>query len=217
MKKLIVLCAVVLATCTLASGQDKKPVQENRMLIAISAGPAFPVGDFAAKDVATNTEAGLAKTGINMNLQFRYRIQAMFGLGVSAGYAKHNLDVSSLQGMQADHWQYYSFLAGPYISTRVTDKISFDLKSLIGVASVNAPKFSYNESILWDEQWKTTFALQVGGNLRFNFSRNWCLLTSLDYNYMKPTLDIPDDGSGTTTASQKMSNVTLNAGIGYRF
>jgi hypothetical protein len=58
--------------------------------------------------------------------------------------------------------------------------------------------------------------IKFTGNLHFNFSSNGCLLTSLYYNYMGSILDISDDGSGVTTATQKMSNVAWNAGIGYR-
>ncbi len=221
MKKLFVLAVLLLGISVSVVAQEKKTVApEKKSLFTITAGPAFPVGAFAAKDPATNLEAGFAKVGYNISAQFRYRFRSGFGLGTSFNYVRHSLDISKadVTGLiVVDHWQYYSFMIGPCISTRINDKLRFDLKSYIGIASANSPRFIVQGTTVFDEQWENAVALQIGGNLRYNFSENWCFITSLDYNYMKPSFKAPDESGNMVSAPQKISSLALTAGVGYRF
>jgi outer membrane protein W len=107
-------------------------------------------------------------------------------------------------------------MIGPYLSARISDKARFDIKSFVGVGHVNDPVFSA-EGITVDEQWSTAVALQIGGNLRYYFSGDWCLLVSIDYNHMKPSFKVPQGDGNDISASQNISSLAMNAGIGIRF
>lgn len=216
MKKLVafVLCFLMLSAI---SAQEKKTTDNKRSLLALSVGPAFPVGDFASKDPVNNAEAGFAKTGYNFSLQYRYRIQASFGVGAAVMFASHNLDVAAYPGITADHWQYLNVMVGPYISIRLNDDARVDLKSLFGLGYANAPKMTYNDVVALDEQWSSTVAVQLGANLRYNFGKNLCLLGSVDYNALKPSFKYPTGEGSTSSASQKLNSVGINVGLGVRF
>ncbi len=220
MKKTVLFSIAMLVLGMALFAQPPKNQNNKKFFASVAAGPAFPVSDFASKDITTNDQAGLAKTGFNINLQFGYQFFDNLSLASTVVYSKHKLDISSLSsmGVTTDHWQYYGVLIGPMFTLPVNDKAKVDFKVLGGITNVNSPAITYQDAILMDELWSTTFALQAGAGLRYYFNPSVYGVASVDYYGMKPKFTLPNsDGSTTTSARQNISAVAVSVGVGIGF
>jgi len=191
-----------------------------KFTLALSAGPSFPVGPFGSKDYNNNPEAGLAKTGYNLNAQLGYYINEDFGIGASLIYSKYLTESMTVNQIEfsADHWQYYGLLIGPLYSFKASKKFLIDVKSLFGLTNVNSPAFTYHSQLVIKEDWAFTFALQLAVAMRYYINQKVFLLVNCDYVAMNPMLQVTAaNGSSSVTAEQKIGAVNLTGGIGIRF
>lgn len=221
MKKIIGLMAVLLLVFMSANAQNKD-VQNGFFFLSITAGPSIPVSDFASKNF-DNSQAGFAKTGVDVNLDFGYQLHQYFGIVSTFLYSNNSLDISDFSetGISVDHWQYYGGLAGPMLTLPINEKAKVDFKLLAGITNVNFPTFKIDGTTVSNEEWSTSFAMQFGTDLRYNVQRNLYLITKLDYNFMKPNFNIsvydPDGGHESTSGEQKISAVNFSAGLAINF
>lgn len=216
MKKGLLLILLMAGMYSFA--QQKNSLPKKTILITWSAGAAFPVGDFADKELTYNNEAGLATTGWNISTQFRYRLKGAFGIGASVGYAYHDMDLSktALTKFGTNRWQYLNIMAGPFISVPINNRWRVDMKSFAGIATVNAPPLAYRDQVLLNEQWTTAVALQLGCNIRYNWGRTWSVLLSTDYNYISANLKGAHSDGVASTTNKKIGSILLNIGAGMR-
>lgn len=188
--------------------------QGNKLFLALSGGPSLPVGDYQSKSL-DNEQAGLAKTGYNLNLHFGYQAQKNFGITSNLLYTKHSIDESAIHQidpeLSADHYQYYGITVGPMVTVPASDKILFDFKVLGGITNVNFPVISY-QNAFGEEKWGAAFTWQLGTDLRFNFGKKTFLIANLDYTNMKPKMTVDE-----IDVEQKMSALDINVGIGFNF
>jgi opacity protein-like surface antigen len=217
MKKLLLSLTVVLLAGFCAMAQDKQVVNQPGFLI-ISAGPAFPVGDFASKNM-DNEDAGLAHTGYGINLQWGYKFKSGIGLTVTGMYARNEVDINSFgntEGLAVDHWQYYGGLIGPLYIYNVSKITTFDFSVQAGVIRANSPKLTYHGQEIMEEAWATAMPIRADVGVRFKVFNGAYLFTGVNYFLAKPEFKANLDGV-EQEFTQKISNVGINAGIGVAF
>jgi Outer membrane protein beta-barrel domain len=194
---------------------------EKMFHLDLNGGPSFPAGVFAST-TNTDVEAGFAKSGFNINLDFGYQISDYVGLTARGLYGNFSLDISAFNqtNVTADHWQYYGLVVGPMLTLPVADKAKVDVKAMGGIANANSPAVKLNGTIIADQDWSVAFAMQFGANLRYNFKDNLFGLVNADYSYMKPSFSIITGTNGssvTTTEDQKMGAFNVGLGVGINF
>jgi outer membrane protein W len=217
MKKIVLILTAAMAMYMTAIAQVRKASKEKMGFLIFTAGPAFPVGDFNSKNI-NNDQAGFAKTGFNLDLQGGYKLVKNFGLAGSILYSRYAIDSKILNGTSAsmDHWQYYGVVVGPMITQSLSSKTFVDFNIMSGIVNANSPELSYSGEVLVSEDWAVAVPVRLTGGIRYQFGQNGYLFTGLNYLYMEPKFKFTALGENTE-AHQKISAVSLNAGVGFRF
>ncbi len=192
--------------------------------IALHVGVGFPVGDFGSNTIS-NEEAGFAKTGVNVGLQYVYKLGKNLGVGASGFYnffnASKSINVPGNGGSTVvglDHWQYYGLAIGPTVTIDLDEQVCLDLRALAGVAAANAPRVKLQNTALIKEDWSSTSVLQGGANLRvkMNNSRLY-IFANMDFTYLYPDFTVTSyDNAFTEKIKQRMSVLNLTGGVGFR-
>ena len=222
MKKMLTIIQWLIFMTLSGFAQEKEANQNiwnKKFLISFTAGPSFPVGPFASHDIH-NTQAGFAKTGYNLNLDFTYTLNQSVVLDATFLYARFDIYNDALQqtGLSADHWQYYGLLIGPRYDLPFSRKSLLSIKALLGITDVNSPAFSYGSNLAVKEDWATALSLQFGMDYRYLIRKGFFIMANLDYTYMDPTLQVSmADGSASTTVRQNIAVVDITAGMGINF
>ncbi len=201
---------------------DKSP--EKYQYLALHVGVGFPVGDFGSNSI-DNEEAGFAKNGLNVGLQYGYKLGKNLGIGAGAFYnffnASKSVSVPDNGGsisVSLDHWQFYGLAVGPMVTIDLDDQVCLDLRGLAGIATANAPRVNLMGSALLKEDWSSTPVFQGGANLRIktNNSRLY-IFANMDFTYLEPDFTISTyDDSYTQKIKQRMSVLNLTGGVGFR-
>jgi hypothetical protein len=241
MKKLLFLMIVLLISGAMqAQGSTEKTVTKS--FLVLHAGPSFPIGDFGKTNLIDNGtnliyngEAGFAKTGFNVNINYGYQFVKNLGLAASVFYNNNKLnnkafvdqlngvvgeEVIDATGLKLDHWKWYGLTVGPMINHELTKDLTIDLRVMGGVANVNSPKATFEGFEVAKEDWAIAPVFQTGLDMRIGVGKNMFIYTGVDYLYMKPkfTLEYTIDQEMTTeTAKQKMSVLNVTGGFGIRF
>lgn len=235
MKKLLLLMIVLLVSGAVMA-QGKKETATPKSFIVFHAGPSIPAGDFSSKSL-TNTDAGFAKTGYNLNLNYGYKFIENLGLTASVFYNNNKLnnatireelekefDLSAgeLSGLKLDHWKWYGITAGPMLMHNFTPNLAVDLRVMGGIANANTPKIVFEGKELVNEDWAVAPVFQTGIDLRIGLGTNIFFIINMDYLYMKPEFkminrDFNSEVISTETVRQKMSVINLTGGFGIRF
>ena len=143
MKKLLILTTGLILYMGVFAQEAKAPVTKNNYF-SISAGVAFPMGDFSDKDIYTNEEAGLAKNGLHLNLQYAHT-WGNFGIVSQVFYNSHSVQPVHVEDyeLSMDHWKYYGLMVGPTFIKPLGEnkKMVFDAKLMLGPVNVNSPQF----------------------------------------------------------------------------
>ncbi len=202
--------------------QEKSP--EKYQYLALHVGAGFPVGDFGSNNI-DNEEAGFAKTGINVGLQYVYKLGKNLGLGAGAFYNFFNAaksvaipDNGGTINVRLDHWQYYGLTLGPTVTLDLDDQVSLDLRAMAGIATANAPRVNYQGNAVLKEDWSSTPVMQGGANIRVktNNARLY-IFANADFTYLNPDFTITTfDDSYTQKVKQRMSVLNLTGGVGFR-
>lgn len=174
-------------------------IYEHENFIGLVSGPSFIIGDWD-QNTTVNNKNYRAKTGYSSNLiNIGYRLKGKHGLTFTL--FQNQYDAKS--GNPNEWWSLVGFTFGPMYSHPLSDKIFFDFRPRIGLASA---------SINTDEN--TQF--QGGGlvvnpsiSFRYNFARRWCTFTEPGYLYSSPKIE--DIGT------RHIQSFNLGIGIAYRF
>jgi hypothetical protein len=223
MKKIMLLLSASLLVSIAVNAQNGKMKNDKKFFLDLNGGPSFPAGVFASTtNTNTDTDAGFAKSGFNINVDFGYQISDNIGIASKALYANYSLDIDAFNqpNLTADHWQYYGFVVGPMLTLPVTDNAKVDVKAMGGAVYANSPAVKQSGVIIADQDWSAAFAMQFGADFRYNFKNNFFGLVNVDYSYMKPSFTITtgtDGGSITTTQDQKMGAFNVGLGVGINF
>jgi hypothetical protein len=221
MKKMLFSTLALLLLSVFVTAQSKYPVKEKNTFLVFTAGPAFPVSDFASSDF-NNTDAGMAKNGYNIEFKLGHHFDKVFGFVSAVSYGSNPVDksfVNSVSGVKIDPWHYYALMVGPMVTGTLTPKTSFDFNVLTGAAYVNSPRVKLNNDVIASDDWAATVPIKLAADFRFQFNSRGYLFTGANYLYMRPHFDA-SMGLGEiqrVAFKQKMSLIGINAGVGFRF
>jgi hypothetical protein len=199
------------------NAQDPVKAKKQQTFLAISGGPSMPVGVFGER---CSGEAGMAKTGYNINLHLNHLFNDFFGIATTGFYSRYPMDVSSVQNnefsVSADHWQYYGLMTGPMFSFYGTGKMNFDFRLGLGAANVNFPVLKV-ANLVSHEKWATAFAVQFGTDFRYNFSSQGFFLANLDLTAMRPETTLTIHEAGSFNIHQDIDDINFGIGLGFNF
>jgi opacity protein-like surface antigen len=222
MKKLLILTSGLIFCMGVFAQETKAPLKKNNYL-SLSAGPAFPMGDFASKDITTNEQAGMAQSGLSVNLQYAHTWGTL-GIVAQGFYNSHSVQSTTIDGIQIDmdHWQYYGLMVGPAFIKPVSanGRMILDAKALVGAVNANSPQFSIGGQPLINEKWNTTVGYGVGMGMKLLFGKSMFAQLGLDYLAMSPEFTIEGDAIEDPTGTeytQPISTLNLHFGIGINF
>ena len=212
------------------SAQDKR-------YVSLSLGIAIPKGEFASTDLYEN--GGFAKTGANFDVGFSYLLKPDFAIGVVLRAQTHGLDAQSMSDqlqtsnmVTAGNWSMIAFMAGWNASLPITEKLEFDFSMVGGIANFYNPelRISYLSP---GGDWKvivgqgSTFspAVLFGIGFKYDIAARTFLLMKGDLLVSKAEFDnlkfISTYPSATTlfgtSLEQKITTVSVNVGVGFRF
>lgn len=227
MKKVFVLVAALLV-CFVVTAQEKRVVNEMKSAFSFNIGPSFPISDFASNN-AGEPNAGYAKTGINLNLNYDYMFEKHVGISFNALYGSHKMDHKiitdfmelDVPGADVTHYQYVGLLAGPVFTGTVSPKANINFKLLGGVGRARSPQATYQGEIFAKQDWASSFAWRVNSDMRFNVANNIFFMVDLSYTQMRPDFNIilmPNETNPETISMEMhVSTINLNAGVGIKF
>jgi hypothetical protein len=218
MKKLLLATSALFLFCFIAISQESKSEKLQGNFLAVTAGPAFPFGDFSSTDL-NNTASGSAKTGFTVDINYAHQFQNGLGLAITGLYGRHSVDkkfVSEVGNVSIDPWQFYGLMIGPMASTSVSPVVRFDLSALTGITYTTSPRVSHNGQVVMDNDWSAAVPLRLAADFKFDVSNSAFLSLGGNYLYMKPKFTT-STSSGDRSFRQPMSIFGVNAGIGLRF
>jgi hypothetical protein len=228
MKKIIVLVTALLV-CFVVTAQNKKVVRDYKSAFSFNIGPSIPIADFASNN-ASNENAGYAKTGINLNLNYDHMFEKYVGISFDALYGSHKMDHKiikdwndgiDLPAANVTHYQYAGLLAGPVFTGMLSPEATINFKLLGGVGRARSPQATYQGEIFAKQDWASSFAWRVNTDLRFNLSQNTFFLIDLSYTQMRPDFNIVigphETNPETLQMEMHVSTINLNAGVGIKF
>ncbi len=150
------IITILLITASVQSGtaQDTTEVNkpkreiENRFYVSIEAGPCFPLGDYADRNL-NNEKSGLALTGLAGRLKAGYAIRSHFWAVASGFYFYNPLDAKTLLNsitsnpnnpselkykVETDAWKVYGATVG--LAARFDlDETDCELRGMVGIAN----------------------------------------------------------------------------------
>lgn len=162
MTKTILLTGILFFFYITAKAQE----HNSRFSVEVSAGPSFPVGNFASKDTLgmrlgdSNTSGGWAKTGLVVNLSASYNITRVFGWELEVGGQFNKRDGAPLKkvlrkiyatrdnlriSVKGSSWKIGKILTGGFFAVPLSssDKFYFQGKVLAGVCKTSIPEYQY--------------------------------------------------------------------------
>lgn len=116
--------------------------QSGRQYVSLSAGPSFPLNDFAKADL-TDSTSGFAKTGLNLKLIYSYKITHNFGLQAHFVVNVNNIDLQAIKDEANELFDNYSFsiqnsntwncggiYVSPFLRFPITEKLVWEIKGI---------------------------------------------------------------------------------------
>jgi hypothetical protein len=183
MKK-ILLSAIALFICGSSFAQI---IGEKRHYFGFNVGAALPQGNFASTDYK-NEKAGLAQTGLNLNLEGAGYFLPFVGIAGTVGAFTNSINAdnynSSTGTATVNKWLNGYLMAGPIV-TLPLGKFSIDGKVLFGAVGTKTPNIKVNytdgSSDLYDEKFVVNFGYNVGASVRYNLISKLALKLNCDY------------------------------------
>lgn len=226
MKKLLLL-SLALLICSALLAQGSGNTVNKHSFLAFHAGPSFPVGAFGSNNPG-NDDAGLAKTGYTIAMNYGYRFNSPLGLEAAVFYnhfgtQKMVLTVDVGDGtrtidMTLDDWHLYGISVGPSLEFSPAKKMSAGLHVMGGIANVRLPAFYFDGEDATKADWGIGPVVQAGLNLKIDAGKQVFFFVNGDYQYMRPVFNVLDLWTDESEkAYQKISVLQASAGIGFRF
>jgi hypothetical protein len=201
-----VILALIQLICTqfVITQSDNTFVQDRKGYLGLSIGPSFPIGLFGSQDIY-NTDAGLASTGLNINLvNFGYTFGKHFGIAGSWLGGAHSIDYNYGENPM---WSYGGIFVGALVSFPLSDKVIVDIRLMPGyMLVIKAAPYAYVSDFEGE-----AFGMDLGAVLRVKISNRWCIPLHLDYLSSKPTLKYEDD-----RFEYYLKVISITSGIAYR-
>lgn len=228
MKKVFVIVAALLV-CFVVTAQENKVVKKTSSSLYLNIGPSFPMSDFASNN-AGEPNAGYAKTGFNLNLNYDYMFEKYVGITFNGLYGTHKMDQKIIKdwndgvdipGAEVSHYQYVGLLAGPVFTGTLSPDANINFKLLGGVARSRSPQATYQGVVYFKQDWTTSFAWRLNTDFRYTIANNIFLMVDLSYTQMRPDFTIiinPNETNPETLLREvHVNTLNLNAGVGIKF
>ncbi|MBI3137917.1 MAG: hypothetical protein HYZ15_04965 [Sphingobacteriales bacterium] len=226
MKKMLVLILVLLVSGALPAQGSRKAFNRNSLL-SLHAGPSFPMGVFSSSMPSTD-EAGYARTGITVGMNYEYRFKNSAGIGGTVFYSQYNtrdlvLNFDFGEGTQTvtmtmDNWRMYGIALGPTLNFAPVKNVSAGVHIMGGIANVRMPAFYYDNEEAVKADWGISPVVQGGLDLKLDAGKQFFFFVNGEYQYMKPVFNMFDIWTDESDKGyQKIAVVNATAGIGFRF
>jgi len=174
MKKLTLISAALIGLGMVYTGQNTANAQGvvHKLSFGLNVGCGIPGGDFSkndgtalpianAKGADTTKYNGFAKTGFHFNIYANYMFSTNVGATIVIGGTMNTFDAATLQtvantnntgspAVVTSSGNYYvgQYLIGPYFAFPLgSDKVSLELKGLVGLVTANYPTIDYAEGL----------------------------------------------------------------------
>lgn len=227
MKKTIVFIAAFMMGFAVTA-QEKKVVNNYKSAFYLNIGPSVSIGDFASNNVG-EPNAGYAKTGVNLNLNYDYMFEKYVGISFDGLYGSHKMDPNVVKayygtdvpGIDLTHYEYIGLLAGPVFTGTLSPNANVNFKLMGGVARARTPQAIYQGDVYFKQDWASSFAWRLNSDFRFNISKNTFFMVDFSYTQMRPDFNIiinPNEANSETLLKEMHVNtLNLNAGVGIKF
>ena len=212
--------------------------------LALSMGPNFPLGDFAAIDDYTTN--GYATNGFYLSFDGNYIPTWYFGIAgnISFGTNLPNQDsmYSSLLTELRDlnvpplpedlkkeftigSWSYINLMVGPSVALPA-GKFQFNAKALIGMSVIIPPNQTlivlYNNKPVtgYADAKDVSFSYSVGGDIIFELSSSYSIKVSADYFHTTIDYDVDfgfEESVGLPVINRSFDINTINTTIGLAY
>ena len=168
--------------------------EKRKGFIGLSLGASIPVGVYGE---------WFANTGLQINLiNYGYLFSENFGISAMwFGAAHPSISVGF------EPWSYGGIMAGPLLSFPLSDILEWDFRPMIGYAVTTFP-VNPNIVISANNQ-ASSFAWNLGTNLRVNVGKKVSLLFSVDYFSTKPEFK-------DFIFKPTIGTISLGSGVAYR-
>ncbi len=221
--------------CSLFCFTTVLKAQEKKSFAGISIGASMPTGDFGSNDLS-NDKAGLAKTGLSLNLSYGYHFSKNFGgiLMAKGNFNAIDMDTFRQQfsvptGSGASYsigtgsYKSGAVLAGMFANVPITgdEKFSFEVRALAGYQNSTIPKINasmYIPSIgtldLSQESFSSgSFAYVLGAGFKYKVGNNLDLKLNGDYNGANPSFEVIDGNNMKQSYKQPWNTVDVTLGL----
>lgn len=226
MKKLLLVLLALLISNVLPAQESGNPVNKKSFL-AFHAGPSFPVGAFGSNNPG-NDDAGLAKTGYTIAMNYGYQLKSPLAVEASVFYQQYGSQKMVLRldmgdgtqtiDMTLDNWHLYGITLGPSLTFTPAKNLNAGLHVMGGVANVRLPAFYFDDEEATKADWGIGPVIQAGLNLKIDAGKQVFFFVNGDYQYMRPVFNILDIWTDESEKGyQKISVLQASAGIGFRF
>ena len=224
MKFLTLLTSVLFISLTTSFAQNSK-----KSSINILVGPSLPLGDFANKYI-DNPNAGLAKTGVFLALEYDYQLSNDIYLTGRVGGDIRGIDFAfgaptgSSLSMSTTSWKNANLFAGFSYMPKISNKLNFVVRAIGGYQYTSSPEVKINilgyfsGSSTQESVDSSSFGMLLGLGLSYNITSDIGLKTIVDYGHANPKFEVSHVSSGIVNrASTSQSIDLINIGIGISF
>lgn len=211
--------------------------QSGRQYVSLSAGPAFPLNDFALAKLS-DTASGFAKTGLNLKLIYSYKITHNFGLQAHFIMNVNNIDLEAIRKDAEENIPNYSFsiqnsnawnsggiYIAPFLRFPITEELVWEVKGDIGLTAAYSPQYTIRGTNL-DTQEPTEYYRNTSKAFGFGFGGGTSILYqlkkymfSINADYLYSNLNFknvsgwgwtsPDNPEGTPYDTSSKSTITV--------
>lgn len=191
MKKTVNLITIFLFAFGALHAQQKTP----KFFAEVSAGPSFPIGQFAEKEypgIDEKDQPGMAKTGISANVTLGYYIKENAGLLLTGGYGAYKQNTEGLStyikrnyyinatevDVDTKNWEIIKVMGGGFLVTPITEsKLNLITKVSAGVLKATVPAYD------WRAYAATGPAFAGGSVHKYKLPVTFCYQISLGLQY----------------------------------
>ena len=212
--KLILRISLVIFDLTVLCISSVCQSDESFFLLKFATGPTFPISEFAEKTFSNThgDSAGLAKTGIGIDVTFGYHVRKKFGGAVLIGGSLNKQDKSSYENYlkkvygndakteaTTHSWKILKLLAGPFFETAFSKNIRFRITALAGTCKSTKPSFTMKATVGTNPAnmfvtsssrekvpLKWAFAYQFNSGLLFNANGKYFFSTDIGFFNSNP-------------------------------
>lgn len=237
----VILSALLIGGVSGAQDNAVKPTPKS--FFAFQAGTTIPTGMFNSKALHTDGffgGGGFAQVGFGLDMRYEYRFSDNVGITGMISYNNNGLhsddfvreinrmyfeetgESLNAEGLTLDHWQWYSFLAGPVFIKDFSKNVIGSIRITGGLASANSARATFMDEEIFGEDWSNAFVFRGGADIRFGLGKNTYGLLNIDYMYLRPEFKISMADPFTSevyweSGKQEFAVLGLSAGIGVRF